>query len=107
MSLSHRLALALICIVFLVAGILRLNELSLYTPDSARYLIWGNSLAHGHGILDYTLPVPDRFVVHMPLFAAILAPIEMLFPSSFVAAKVWTLVWGLISVLLFYLWLAR
>src|SRR5258707_15230521 len=98
MTVTQRVALAVICVFFLVAGMLRMNELSLYTPDSSRYLIWGNSLAHGQGIIDYTLPQPDRFVVHMPLYAFVLAPLEIFFPSSFVAAKLWTLVWGLVSV---------
>ncbi|MCU0411545.1 MAG: hypothetical protein MUF82_03300 [Bacteroidetes bacterium] len=43
---THGLLLAVLAIFF-VLGLLRVNDLSLYT-DSSRYLIWGNSIAHGH-----------------------------------------------------------
>src|SRR6059036_2430665 len=100
-------AVALVCLIFVVLGLLRLNEASSYTPDSTRYLIWGNSLAHGQGIVDNTGPMPDRFVVHMPLYAFILAPLEVFIPLSFIAAKVWTLMWGACALLLFFIWVRK
>lgn len=99
--------LALICLVFFILGILRLNDLSIYTPDSARYLIIGNSLAHGKGFVDDTLPEPDRFVVQGPLYPILLIPIQIFFPLSLEAGKIWTLLWGLLAVILFYHWISR
>ena len=96
-----------ICVLFFIAGMLRLNDLSFYTPDSSRYLIWGNSLAHGKGFVDETLPDPDPYVVHAPLYSLLIAPAEFLAPYSTVLVKAWTLLWGVLAVLLLYAWLCR
>ena len=93
-ALKEHAILILLCCLFLAAGFLRLNDLSLYTPDSSRYLIWGNSLAHGHGYLDDTQPDADRVVIHAPLYALLIAPVEFIFPLSLTAVKIWTLLWG-------------
>src|SRR5260221_712085 len=79
-ALKKHALLAGICAVFFAGGLLRLNDLSAYPPDSCRYLIWGNSLAHGAGFVDATQPVPDRFVVHAPLYALLIVPAELFFP---------------------------
>ena len=34
--------LALLCILFFAVGLTSLNTMVVYTPDSARYLIWAN-----------------------------------------------------------------
>lgn len=104
-SLKKHALLAGICAVFFAGGLLRLNDLSAYTPDSCRYLIWGNSLAHGAGYVDGTQPVPDRFVVHAPLYALLIVPAELFFPMSLMAVKVWTLLWGVLSLILLYRWI--
>jgi 4-amino-4-deoxy-L-arabinose transferase-like glycosyltransferase len=93
-----------LALLFLVLGILRLNDLSLYT-DSTRYLIWGNSIAHGEGFVDGTQPIPESYIVNAPFFSVLLAPVLVVFPLSLVAAKVWTLLWGLLALVLFYRWL--
>ncbi len=103
---EHR-GLIAVCLIFLAAGALRLNELSLYTPDSSRYLIWGNSLAHGKGFVDNTLPEPDPYVVHAPLYPVLIAPIEFFAPYSVAAVKAWTLLWGVAAVILCYMWIER
>ena len=102
--MNHR-AVALVCGIFFMLGLLRLNDLSSCTPDSCRYLIWGNSLAHGHGYLDPTQPDPDRFVVYPPLYPVLIAPVEAVFPMSLLAVKVWTLLWGVLALILFYFWI--
>ena len=89
--------MAFTCIVFFVMGIARINDLTLYTPDSIRYLIWGNSLAHGHGFVDDTQPDPDRYVVHAPLVSVLLVPVEALFPRSVEAAKVLIVLFGVLA----------
>ncbi len=99
--------LVLVCALFLCLGFLRLNDLSLYTPDSAQYLIWGHSIAHGKGLLDDTQPVPDRYVMHAPLYPVLIAPVELIFPLSVIAAKIVTLFWGTLAVILFYFWLRK
>ncbi len=97
----------ILCGIFLISGILRLNDLSIYTPDSSKYLIWANSLAHGKGFTDDTQPTVDRFVVNAPLYSALIAPVAYFFPGSVVAAKIWTLFLGLLAIVLFYLYLHR
>ena len=95
----------LICALFMLIGVLRLNELSMYNPDSTRYLIWGNSLAHGKGFLDATQPEQDRTVVHAPLYALLIAPVEFIMPYSLTAAKIASIAWGMLALLLCYTWL--
>jgi tetratricopeptide (TPR) repeat protein/4-amino-4-deoxy-L-arabinose transferase-like glycosyltransferase len=91
----------LLSLVFLALGVLRLNDLSLYT-DSTRYVIWGTSFAHARGFVDATQPDPERYVVNAPLYSVLIAPALLLFPSSLLAAKVWTLLWGIAFILAFY-----
>lgn len=98
--------LLLICSVFSLVGLARLNDLSLYT-DSTRYLIWGDSVAHFKGFVDETQPEPEHFVVNAPLLAVIVAPVEIFFPLSVYAAKTWTLLWGAVALILFFFWLRR
>jgi tetratricopeptide (TPR) repeat protein len=97
----------LLAALFVVLGVLRINDLFLYTPDGARYLVWGNSIAHGEGYVDDTQPEPLRFVIHAPLYPALLAPVELFFPMNVAGAKAWTLLWGLLALGLLYLWLYR
>lgn len=94
-----------VCLLFVLLGLLRLNDLSLYTADSCRYMIWGNSVAHGKGFVDDTQPVPDRFVVNAPFYAVLIAPIQIIFPLSIVAVKVWTLGFAVLALLLCYFWM--
>lgn len=103
-SQNHPFYLILIAFLFCILGLLRLNDLSLYT-DSTRYLIWGNSIAHGKGFVDDTQPEPKYYVVNAPLFSFILAPVLLFFPLSLIAAKVWTLLWGICALILFFRWL--
>src|SRR5437879_627 len=103
---SHAL-LFLICASFLVCGILRLNDVSVYTPDSCRYVILGNSLARGQGWLDATGPAPERFMINPPLYSLLIAPVEFFFPLSLNAVKIWTLCWGVGCLVLFYALLKR
>ncbi len=98
------IATVVLLLVFLACGLLRMNDLSVYT-DSTRYLIWGNSIAHGSGFVDATRPVPTRFVMNAPLYPVLLAPVEMAFPLSLTAAKIWTLLWASAGLFLFFLWL--
>lgn len=97
--------LACIIVLFAAIGIFRLNNVSLFSPDSTMYLIWGNAIAHGQGFVDYTQPEAERFVANAPLYAAFLAPVEIIFPMSMIAAKIWTLLWGCMAAALFYFWI--
>ena len=90
-----------LCLAFLTMGALRLNDLSLYT-DCTRYVIWGTSFAHAKGFVDETQPDPERYVVNAPLYSVLIAPALLFFPFSLVAAKVWTLLWGIGFILAFY-----
>jgi tetratricopeptide (TPR) repeat protein/4-amino-4-deoxy-L-arabinose transferase-like glycosyltransferase len=104
---KENFSVVLICLLFAVLGLLRLNDLSILNPDSARYLIIGNSLAHGKGFVDDTQPDPDRFVVHAPLYPILTAPVQIIFPMSLTAVKIWTLMWGVATIVLLYVWLLR
>ncbi len=97
----------LVAALFLAAGFLRLNDLTLYTPDSARYVIWGNSLASGNGFLDDTQPEAHSFVFHAPLYPVLIAPVELFFPLAVEPVKIVTLLWGAGALWLLYLWLFR
>ncbi len=105
-AISNPLLLFL-CAVFFLLGFLRLNDLSLYNPDSTRYLIWGNSLAHGRGYVDETQPDPDRYVVHSPLYAALIAPVELFLPLAALPVKIEMICWGIAALILFFAWLER
>lgn len=95
---------ALIGVSFFLVGLLRMNDLSLYT-DSTRYLIFGNSLAELKGYVDETRPVPSDFVLNAPLYPLLLAPVEIFFPMSVEASKIWTLLWASFGLGLFFCWL--
>lgn len=105
-TLKEYSVVLVILALFFIAGLLRLNDLSLYT-DSTRYLIWGNSVAHGQGFVDNTQPEPEYYVVNAPLYAVILAPVELFFPLSITAAKIWTLLFSITGLLFFYYWLKK
>lgn len=99
--------LALLAALFAVAGYLRMNDLTLYSPDSIRYVIWGTSIAGGRGFVDDTQPDPQWFVEHAPLYPVLIAPAEFFFPDSLVAAKAVSLLWGLLALMLMHRWLSK
>lgn len=99
--------IVLLCLVFLIAGYLALNELNIYTPDSTRYLVWANSIAQGDGFLDQTAPEPERYVIHAPFYAVVLAPIARFIPFDIISLKIVTLMFGVLTIVLFYQWLSR
>ncbi|MBI5463634.1 MAG: glycosyltransferase family 39 protein, partial [Ignavibacteriales bacterium] len=91
--------------LFAAAGILSLNHMLIYTPDSARYLAWANSLAQFRGYIDLTVPEPARYVVHAPLYPALLVPAAWIAPTSILAAKIATLLFGTLTLAVFFLWM--
>jgi tetratricopeptide (TPR) repeat protein/4-amino-4-deoxy-L-arabinose transferase-like glycosyltransferase len=93
--------LVLLSLVYILFGILRLNDLSLYT-DSTRYVIWGTSFAHAKGFVDETQPEPERYVVNAPFFSVVLSPVLLFFPNSLLAGKIWTLLLGALFIAAFY-----
>ncbi|HLX12714.1 MAG TPA: glycosyltransferase family 39 protein [Bacteroidota bacterium] len=106
-AVKQHAGIAFLCLLFAAIAVLRLNEFSYLTPDSATYLILGNSVAHGHGWLDTTTPLPDRFVSRGPGLPILLAPVEMIFPMSLIAAKIWMIALGIGAILLLYFWIRR
>ena len=90
--------------LFFLAGTLALNQMLVYTPDSARYIAWANSLAHFEGYIDRTAPEPVRYVIHAPLYPLLIAPVALVFPGSVIAPKLITLSFGVLSLALFYHW---
>ena len=88
------------------AGLLRMNDLSLFT-DSTRYVIWATSLSNANGWIDETTPDPNRFVVNAPFYPLLIAPSQWIEQNSLAAAKSMTLLYGLAAIALFFLWSRR
>lgn len=99
--------LTLVILGFAAAGIYALNDISIYTPDSTRYLVWARSLASFAGYQDATTPDPTRYVVHAPLYALLLAPVALAATGSIIAAKIFTLGAGCATLFFAYLWYSR
>jgi 4-amino-4-deoxy-L-arabinose transferase-like glycosyltransferase len=101
------IAFFLLCLIVGGVAIMAINTASIYTPDSTRYLVWAKSIASLDGYQDATHPNPSRYVVHAPLYPVLLAPIARLFPYDILAAKMWTLCFGIALLTLLYVWLSR
>lgn len=99
--------LLLLLLLLAVAGLATVNDALLYTPDSARYLIWAQSLSRFDGFNDFTLPDPTRYVVHAPLYPFVLVPAAWIDPGGVVAAKVTNILLGAFLVWLFFRWVKR
>ncbi len=98
----HDLALALLCLAFALVASQSLHTLLLYTPDSADYLGWAQSLSRFQG---FRLPFdvePGLYVSNAPLYALLLTPLEWLFPLNVIAAKTLSLALGIVLLGLFY-----
>lgn len=91
---KYKIALGSIILLFIVSGFYSINNLLLYTPDSARYVAWANSLAQFNGFTDTTAPETTRYVVHSPLYPLLLSPIAFFAPNSIVALKILNLFIG-------------
>jgi tetratricopeptide (TPR) repeat protein/4-amino-4-deoxy-L-arabinose transferase-like glycosyltransferase len=96
-----------LCAVLILVGGFMLTDLCIYTPDSARYLVWANSLAKFEGFMDRTLPEPEKYVVHAPLYSVFLAPTQALSANDVVAAKWVTLLFGALAVFLTWFWASK
>lgn len=101
-----QILLAALIVLFAVVAALVLNDLSLYTPDSARYIIWARSIAQFKGFVDATMPEPQMYVIHAPLYAALLAPVALITGGSIVAAKCVTILFGILLLLAANRWMA-
>jgi tetratricopeptide (TPR) repeat protein len=96
----------LLCALFFVVSSWNVNDGILYTPDSARYLAWAQSLSSFDGYHDTTSPESTRYVVHAPLYSVLLAPLEWGFRNIVLPAKILTVFFGALIILLFYVWTA-
>lgn len=76
-------------------------------PDSARYLIWAQSLSRFEGFKDITAPYPEYYVSHAPLYSILLSPVIALFPNDILAAKWATILAGAFLIGLFFKWVSR
>jgi tetratricopeptide (TPR) repeat protein/4-amino-4-deoxy-L-arabinose transferase-like glycosyltransferase len=97
----------LVCLLFVILGVLALNDAMLYTPDSPRYLIWAKSLSSFEGFKDMTSPETERYVVHAPFYSVLLAPVGWLTSNIILGAKILTLLMGVAVLILFYLWVSK
>ncbi|MBI3006261.1 MAG: hypothetical protein HYY49_12725 [Ignavibacteriales bacterium] len=101
---EHTIALSVV-FVFLIACGTCLNNIVIYTPDSARYVVWASSIANFQGFYDDTVADPTRQVLHGPMYPVLLVPAALLFPHSVVASKVITVLIGGFTIVVFSLWL--
>ena len=85
---KNRIALSLLIIFLVAASLYSLNQFFLYTPDSARYVAWANSLSHFNGFTDDTTPDAKRYMLHSPLYSLLLTPIAYIFPGDIIMLKV-------------------
>lgn len=93
--------------LFLLVGLLALNDAQIYNPDSTRYLVWARSLSEFRGFEDLSIPEPLHYVVHAPLYPVLLVPAAVLAPYSIVTAKIFTLLTGVFLLVLAYLLLLK
>lgn len=97
----------LLCAAFFSLSVWVVNDCILYTPDSARYVIWAQSLAAFDGFHDATSPEATRYVVHAPLYPILLAPLGWFFTNIVVPAKVLTILSAALLIVLFFVWVGR
>jgi tetratricopeptide (TPR) repeat protein len=84
--------------------LISLNQVLVYTPDSARYLAWSQSLAHAQGFRDNTTPEPSKYVVHAPLYPILIAPTAWITAENVVPAKILTIFFGIALLGAVYWW---
>jgi len=94
-----------ICGLFLAIGLVALNATIVYNPDSARYLVWSQSLSQLRGFADLSIAEPFHYVVHAPLYSILLVPAALIAPGSIIAGKLSTLLMGAVLLFLLYWWL--
>jgi len=87
---------------FAGAAIYSASDFLFYTPDSARYVIWANSIAKGDGFSDYTSPEPKRYVIHAPFYSVVLSPVAALFRNNIIALKLATAALAILLLLVLY-----
>ena len=92
----------ILILLFVILSLLSLNDLFFYTPDSARYVAWAQSLSQGTGFTDYTSPESSRYVVHSPLYPLLLTPIAGVFSGNIVALKTLNVFLAALIMLLLY-----
>ncbi|MBI2618863.1 MAG: hypothetical protein HYW57_02160, partial [Ignavibacteriales bacterium] len=95
-------ALLLMLGVTVTVSVLSMTDVFVYTPDSARYLIWGQSLARFEGYVDKSGPETARYVVHAPLFSLFLVP-ALWVSSPIIAAKAVNIVFVILVLVLMFL----
>ena len=99
--------LFLLLLLILAASLVSVSDSLLYTPDSARYLVWAQSIARLDGFNDFTLPDPTRYVIHAPLYPVLLVPAAIISPGGVVAAKLTNALFAAFAVWLFFRWTRR
>ncbi len=99
--------LLVMCLVFLCFGVLCINDTIYYTPDSPHYLGWAKSLASFEGFKITFGPEPMFYVINAPLYPVLIAPVAWFAPYSVPAAKAATLLFGVLTLVLFYHFAAR
>jgi tetratricopeptide (TPR) repeat protein len=107
MLTKNRIHLAIIIILFSTAALYALNQFFLYTPDSARYVAWANSLSQFNGFTDTTEPETKRYMVHSPLYSLLLTPIAYLFPGDIIMLKVMNILLSVVTFLFLYMLLKK
>lgn len=99
--------LSLLIVLFVAATLFSLNQFFLYTPDSARYVAWANSLSQFNGFTDNTAPEAKRYMVHSPLYSLLLAPIAYVFPGDIIMLKVMNIMLSAVTAIFLFVLLQK
>jgi tetratricopeptide (TPR) repeat protein len=100
--MKTNIAALVVCGCFLALGLFSINDTMYYTPDSANYLGWAKSVASLEGFKLTYGPEITRYVINAPLYAVLLSPAALVFPMSLAAAKIVTLLFGVLLLFIFY-----
>ncbi|MCX6355128.1 MAG: tetratricopeptide repeat protein [Candidatus Aureabacteria bacterium] len=84
-SISKTIVIVALALFTLSASLL-LNNLCIYTPDSACYLTLALSMARGNGYRDINLPGDPPHLKYPPLYPILLLPAAFFFPHGIIMA---------------------
>jgi tetratricopeptide (TPR) repeat protein len=106
-SLSTAILIVTLALFTLCASLL-LNNLCIYTPDSARYLSLALSMSRGEGYRDLFAPGEPVHVNFPPVYPLLLLPAALTAPARLIlAGKVLNILIGICALAMLYLMLAK
>ena len=99
--------LIVLAAVVAFAGVLRLNSLQMFTPDSSGYLAGARALVTLHGYVQLDHPESPPVTLRPPGLCLLLMPIALFLPYNVVAAKLLIIASGLVLGCFVYLFVRQ